>query len=247
MIKSKKETTDSIKIEWGGYEPNHIYNVDAYQAIKCFPDKSIDLIFTDPPYGIDAAGGVGGYGSSKDTARHYDSNTWDKQPPPKWFFEELLRVGKKIIIFGGNYFTDKLPVNGHWLVWDKISNIKFNNPFSDCELVWTNIKKNIVKKYIFIQQGFITEDKTEERVHPTQKPIKLMKEIIEDYSQEGDLVVDFFAGSGSIVVAAKELKRNYIGFELDSNYYKTAKDRLEGITQYERKVAGVKTLFDYED
>lgn len=231
----------------GGYKLNHIYNEDAFQAIKKLPDKCIDLILTDPPYGIDAAGGVGGFGCSRKKARHYQNNTWDNKTPPKWFFDELLRVGKNVIVFGGNYFTDKLPVNGHWLVWDKISNMNFKNPFSDCELAWTNIKKSIVKKYIFIQQGFINEDKSEERVHATQKPYKLMKRIIEDYSTEGDIVADFFVGSGSIIVAAKDLKRAYLGFELDDDYYKIAQDRLNGITQEERKFKklGIKTLFDF--
>lgn len=128
-----------------------------------------------------------------------------------------------------------MPVNGHWLVWDKIGNYNFENPYSDCELIWTNINQKKVKKYICIQQGYINECKNEERVHPTQKPLKLIKQIIEDYTKENDIVLDCFLGSGTTAKAAKQLGRHFLGFELNENYYKIAKDRLNGITQEDRK------------
>lgn len=227
------------------YKPNNIYNVDCYEAIKKIPDKSIDLILTDPPYGINADKGGGGFGSSK-THKHYEGR-WDNTTPSKDLFEQILRIGKKVIIFGGNYFTDKLPVNGHWLVWDKIGNYNFKNPYSDCELIWTNINKNIVKKYICIQQGFVNDDKSEERVHPTQKPLKLIKQIIEDYTQQNDIVLDCFLGSGTTAVACKQLNRQYIGFEINKQYFDIAQDRLNGITQQDKKLKenGIQTIFDF--
>jgi site-specific DNA-methyltransferase (adenine-specific) len=211
----------------GEYKLNEIYNEDSYEAIKKIPDKSVDLILTDPPYGINADMGVGGFGNSPKNAKKY-SGGWDNKTPSEDMFKELLRVGKKVIIFGANYFTDKLPLNGHWIVWDKVGEIKFNNPYSDCELAWTNVDKKIVKKYLNKQQGFINDG--DERVHPTQKPLRLFSEIIRDYSNENDIVADFFLGSGTTCVAAKELNRRYIGFEIDKEYYKIAKDRLNGIT-----------------
>lgn len=228
------------------YQPNNIYNVDCYEALKDLPDKSIDLILTDPPYGINADYGVGGYGASANTARHYEKG-WDNQTPNQEIFNEILRVGKKIIIFGANYFTNKLPCNGHWIVWDKTSNISFKNPFSDCELAWTNIPKQIVKKYICVQQGFINEDKSQERIHPTQKPLKLFKKIIEDYTNENDLVLDCFLGSGTTAVAAKETGRRYIGFEIDKHYFEIAQDRINGISQKDKKLKekGIMNLFDF--
>ena len=126
---------------------NKIILGDCINYLKYIPDKSIDLVLTDPPYGINADTGVGGFGSSPQSARKYDDK-WDSESPSKKVFDELLRVGKKVIIFGGNYFTDKLPQNGHWIVWDKVGEIDFKNPFSDCELCWTNIEKRIVKKYL---------------------------------------------------------------------------------------------------
>ena len=210
----------------GEYKLNEIYNEDSYEAIKKIPDKSVDLILTDPPYGINADKGVGGFGNSPKTAKKYIGN-WDNQTPTEELFKELLRVGKKVIIFGGNYFTNKIPVNGHWIVWDKVGETKFNNPFSDCELAWTNIEKKIVKKYLNKQQGFINDG--DERNHPTQKPLRLFTEIIKDYSNENDIVADFFLGSGTTCVAAKELGRQYIGFEIDKEFCDISKNRLKGI------------------
>ena len=202
---------------------NKIICGDCLEVLKGLPDNSIDLVLTDPPYGINADKGVGGFGSSK-TDRHYKDD-WDKQTPDKKYFDEMLRVSKNAIIFGGNFFTDKLPVNGHWIVWDKKGDIAFDNPFGDCELAWTNIDKKSVKKYTAIQQGFVTEEK--DRYHPTQKPLHLFKKILEDYSEEGMMILDPFLGSGTTAVACKQLKRNYIGIELSEEYCSIAKKRLE--------------------
>lgn len=235
-------------------EINNIYNVDCYEAIKFIPSKSIDLVLTDPPYGIGMSGGVisksgTSFGTSPQSTRLYDdkNNKWDEQTPSKEMFDELLRVGKKVIIFGGNYFTDKLPQSNHWLVWDKTGEMQVQNPFSECELIWTNIQeRNNVKKYFLRSQGFISDVK-DERVHPTQKPLELVKWIIEKYTNENDVVLDVFLGSGTTAVACKETGRNYIGFEIDENFYEIAKDRLNGITQQERreKEQGIMNIFDF--
>ena len=186
------------------------------------PDKCVDLVLTDPPYGIGADKGIGGFGSSK-TDKHYKDD-WDIKPD-KRYFDEILRIGKQVIIFGGNYFTDLLPVNGHWIVWDKTGGVRFDNPFSDCELAWTNIDKKSVKKYIVIQQGFVSEEK--QRFHPTQKPVSLFSGILNDYSKEDGLICDPFMGSGTMIIAARNLKRNYIGIEISPEYCKIAEQRLK--------------------
>lgn len=203
-------------------ELNKIIQVDCLEFMKTLPDKCIDLVLTDPPYGIGADKGVGGFGSSK-TDNHYKDN-WDSQTPSVEVFNEILRVGKKVIIFGGNFFTDKLSVNGHWIVWDKKGNIVFDNPFGDCELAWTNINKKSVKKYTVIQQGFVSEER--DRFHPTQKPVKLFSNIILDNTSESDIVFDPFLGSGTTAVACKQLKRNYIGCEISPEYCEIARKRL---------------------
>lgn len=196
---------------------------DSLEIMKTFPDKSFDLVLTDPPYGIGADKGVGGFGSSK-TEKHYSDN-WDSHTPPIEVFTEILRVSKTVIIFGGQFFADKLSANGHWIVWDKKGDIAFDNPFGDCELAWTNSSRKSVKKYTVIQQGFVSEEKT--RWHPTQKPVKLFSEIINDYTEEDARILDPFMGSGTTLVAAKQLNRNATGIEISEKYCEIARNRLK--------------------
>ena len=179
-----------------------IYNGDCLEVLKTMGDNSINLILTDPPYGINADKGATVFGNATAEAKVYNDD-WDKFTPTKEYFDEILRVGKKVIIFGGNYFTDRLPVNGHWIVWDKKGNIQFDNPFSDCELAYTNIKRQNVKKYTQIQQGFITQEK--ERFHPTQKPRELFIDILTDYNKDKGIVMDCFAGSFTTAIACEQL------------------------------------------
>lgn len=200
-----------------------IINADCMDILKQLPDKSIDLVLTDPPYGIGADKGTNGYGNSKN--RKYVSN-WDKETPQKEIFEEILRVSKNQIIFGGNYFADKLPLSKCWIVWDKVGENKFNNPFADVELAWTSYRK-VCKKYTCIQQGFINEDKDSARIHPTQKPVKLFEKIIADYSNENALVIDPFSGSGTTAIACHRLKRRFICIERDKEYWSKSCERLK--------------------
>lgn len=209
-------------------ELNKIHNIDCLEFMKTLPDKCIDLVLTDPPYGVGLANGtITTYGQSTDKGRKYEGN-WDSKTPPLEVFNEILRISKKVIIFGGNFFTDKLPVNGHWIVWDKKGDIAFDNPFGDCELAWTNINKKSVKKYKVIQQGFINEEKA--RYHPTQKPEHLFRQILEDYGEETDIIFDPFLGSGTTALACKNLKRNYIGCEISKEYCDIAEERLKSST-----------------
>lgn len=158
---------------------NKVIQGDCLEIMKTIPDKSIDLVITDPPYGKKASKGTNGFGSSKN--RRYKDD-WDNFIPTKEYFDEMLRISKNVIIFGGNYFAHLLPPSGCWLVWDKKGDIKFQNPFADCELIYTNFKKP-VKKYVFKQQGFIT-DSEDKRYHPTQKPSELVQKLIEDWSKD---------------------------------------------------------------
>ncbi len=195
---------------------------DCLEFMRAMPDKSVDAVITDPPYGIGADKGVGGFGASK-TDRHY-SGEWDNGVPSLAVFDEIARTSTLQIIFGGNYFTDKLRVNGHWIVWDKVGEMKFKNPFSDAELLWTSAKKNTVKKYVCIQQGFVSKER--ERYHPTQKPVELLRSILLDYTDKDDTVFDPFMGSGTTGVAAIQTGRNFIGCELDPEYFAIAEKRI---------------------
>ena len=202
---------------------NKVIQGDCLEVMKHIPDKSIDLILTDPPYGIKADKGIGGFGTSK-TDKHYKGG-WDNNRPSKEYFDEIIRISKQAIIFGGNFFADLLPQGNHWIFWDKKGDIKFQNPYSDGELIWTNVKLNTVKKIVFKQQGFIKDTK-DERYHPTQKPSELIQQLIEKYSKDGDIILDPFAGSGTTGVACKNLGRNYILMEKEPEYIDIINKRL---------------------
>ena len=206
-------------------ETNKIYCGDCLEIMKQIPDKSIDLVLTDPPYGVKMDKGFSGSdgfgGKGQPIARKQYADTWDSGRPAKEYFDEILRVGKKVIIFGGNFFADILPQSTHWLVWDKLNTMP---TFGDCELMWTNIERKSIKKITQEYNGLI--GKEQYRYHPTQKPVKLLSKILQEYSKEYDLVLDCFSGSGSTAVACKELGRRYIGIEISPEYCKIAEERL---------------------
>lgn len=203
---------------------NQVICADCLDIIKNWPDKCVNLCLTDPPYGISADKGSIGYGCTD--SRRYEGE-WDKTTPDKICFDEILRASKTTVIWGGNYFTDKLPVGTHWLVWDKVADIQFDNPFSDCELAWTSSNRSSIKKKTIIQQGFVSQEKT--RYHPTQKPVALGLWILENYSKPDDIILDCYCGSGSFLVAAKLLKRQYIGIDISPEYCKIAEERLNAV------------------
>lgn len=204
-----------------------IYQGDCYDILSSMESKSIDLILTDPPYGIGADKGVGGFGSSSHTAKSYHDN-WDIKPEKK-VFDQILRVSKNAIVFGGNFFTDMLPAGGHWIIWDKIGNIKFNNPYGQGELAWTNFDRKSTRKFTCIQQGFVSEEK--QRYHPTQKPTRLFTDILTTYldKQIKAIVLDPYLGSGTTCIAAKQLGLKSIGIEVSEQYCQIAKNRLQEV------------------
>ena len=205
---------------------NHIYQGDCLEVMKTFPDKSIDLVLTDPPYGVDMDKGFKGSRAFGGTGkpifnREYTGESWDNKRPSKKYFDELIRIGKKVIIFGGNFFADLLPLGTHWLVWDKLNTMP---TFGDCELLWTNIDRKSVKKYTYEYNGLI--GKEEWRAHPTQKPRGLLLKIITDYSDPHEIILDPFMGSGTTLEACKMLYRNFIGIDISPDYCKIAEERL---------------------
>lgn len=205
-----------------------LYNADCLDIMKTMPDKSVDLVLTDPPYGIKRDKGFGGFGGfGKPIARrNYVDGDWDKTKPEKKYFDEILRIGKKVFIFGGQFFTEFLPQNNHWIVWDKLNTMP---SFGDCELVWTNINRNSVKKYTVLWNGLI--GKEEARFHPTQKPLRILSYILRDYSTEQETIFDPYMGVGSTGVTCKESNRNFIGVELNKKYFDIAKRRIECTTE----------------
>jgi len=201
-----------------------IYNGDAMAGLKTLPDKSIDLILTDPPYGKRADKGTNGFGAAKN--RRYDGG-WDSKAPPPELFKEMFRVAKNLIVFGGNYFSNNLPPSNCWIFWDKKGDTAFQNPFADGELIYTTFKKP-VKRIVFRQQGFIRDSK-DKRYHPTQKPTELVQMLLEQFSEPGQVICDPFMGSGTTAVAAAKTGRHYIGWEIDPGYFDVCRERLDEI------------------
>ena len=200
-----------------------LYHGDCLEVMKELEAESIDLVLTDPPYGIKRDKGFEGFGGfGKKIARRQFEGDWDNDRPSKEYFEAILKIGKLSMIFGGNFFADILPQSKHWLVWDKLNTMP---TFGDCELIWTNSKRNSVKKYILEWNGLLGKEETRE--HPTQKPIKLLYMILRDYSKDTDLILDPFLGSGTTAVACERLGRKWIGIEISKEYCDIAVKRIE--------------------
>lgn len=221
-------------------ELNRIYQGDCLDLMRMMPDKSVDLVLTDPPYGIKesneknlARGGPVAFGGIKKKgipvpAQDYGHYEWDNFPPAPEYFNEIFRISKNQIIFGGNFFP--LPPTPCWIVWDKDNG---DNDFADCELAWTSFK-SAVRKFKWRWNGLLQEDMAhkEKREHPTQKPLPLMMWCLEKYSKPGMTVLDPFMGSGTTCVACKKLGRNYIGIEKEPEYIKVAEKRLEKVNNH---------------
>lgn len=207
---------------WKSDKPYKI--MDCLKGMKEIPDNSVDLVLTDPPYGINIAkNGIVGV-ESKAKLTNYGIQTWDNKTPDKIYFDEILRISKKSIIFGGNYFTDKLPKSKCWLCWNKL--IPKNFTKSQIELCWTNLT-SYSRIYDVIWNGMIRDRSSgdEKRYHPTQKPIKLFKMILKDFSNPNDIVLDPFLGSGTTLRACKETGRIGLGFEISTEYEKIIRRR----------------------
>ena len=204
---------------------------DSLEVMKELPDNCVDLVLTDPPYGIGVDAvmhkmGNTQYGKAAAPKTQYGKTNWDNKRPSQAEIDEMQRVSQDQIIFGGNYFADMLPPSSCWLVWDKQN---YDNAFADCELVYTSFEK-AVRKFSWMWNGMIQEimgkDK-EKRYHPTQKPVGLICQILKKYSKEGDTILDCYSGSGSISVAAVRMGRHFIGIEISEDYCKIAEKRIQ--------------------
>ena len=207
---------------------NKIIQGDCLEVMKTFKDKEFDVVITDPPYGIGISknGTVGG-GSKRGNAKDFGKSDWDNNIPTKEYFDEMIRISKNQIIFGGNYFIEYLTNSPCWLVWDKRGGVMPTRTFADGEIAWTSFKSPL-RIFRFIWDGMIQENmkNKEKRWHPTQKPLPLMKWIIENYTQPTDKILDPYMGSGSTLVASKELNRDCVGIEISPEYCKIAEDGL---------------------
>lgn len=198
-------------------ELNKIYQGDCLELMKQIPDKSIDLVLTDPPYGIKADKMQMGSGNHQ-----WDKtvSSWDNFIPSKEYFDEMFRVSKNQIIWGGNYFTEILKPSVDWLVWDKLNP---NMSFSEAEFAWVRQGKRI--------RIFKFYSASQKKQHPTQKPIQLFKWCIDKFSKENDIILDPFIGSGTTAIACLKTNRNFIGMELEPKYVDIANKRIAEFKQ----------------
>jgi len=191
--------------------------------MRQMPDKAFDLAICDPPYGIEYARGKNGFGDNANRPDRTETR-WDAKPPEQEYFDELRRVSVNQIIWGGNFFTDKLPVSKCWLIWDKVGETQAKNPFADCDMAWTSLNK-VVKKFTLRQIGFISDTQDGERIHPTQKPTELYQWLLTNYAKPGDTILDTHLGSGSSRIAAYDLGFDFTGYELDKDYFEAQERR----------------------
>jgi site-specific DNA-methyltransferase (adenine-specific) len=195
-----------------------ITNEDNMELMARYDDNYFDLAIVDPPYGINASEMTLGSGKNK---KYSKGKKWDNATPDKNYFKELQRVSKHQIIWGGNYFTDKLKPSRCYIFWDK--GIYADCDFADGELAWTNFDK-VLRIAKIRYKGFLGADKI--RIHPTQKPVKLYEWLLMNYAKEGDKILDTHLGSGSIAIACHNLGFELTACELDTDYYNAAIKRI---------------------
>lgn len=203
-----------------------VTNEDNMQLMARYPDKYFDLAIVDPPYGIGENGQRNLTGNrptkkwNNPKSQHYKSFD-DSKIPNKNYFNELIRVSKNQIVWGGNYFTEYLKPSKGWIVWDKQVDIKEH--LSMCELAWSSFDKKC-NKYEYLWAGFKKKHQVQ-RIHPTQKPVDLYKWLLDKYAKQGDKILDTHLGSGSIAIACHDYGFELTACELDTEYYEAAKKR----------------------
>ena len=197
-------------------------STDSDQVAKLMNGQKADMVFTDPPYGINIGNQSQGKGGGVAKKIDYGVNEWDKQIP----YDAInlsLSICDNVVLWGANYYAEKLPPSSCWIVWDKDNG---ETDFADCELAWTSFNKS-VKKFKWKWMGMIQEDmkNKEKRVHPTQKPVSLAEWTFKEF-KAGQNILDLFLGSGSTMVGSHNTKRVCYGMELDPKYCQVIVDRM---------------------
>ena len=189
-----------------------VYNADCMDIMKGYPDKYFDLAVVDPPYGIDVTKMNMG---SRKTVKPNKTKIWDSCIPNQLYFHQLFRVSKNQIIWGGNYFN--LEPTQCFIIWDKIQPENFSSAM--CEMAWTNFEKpaKIIRKRVVNSEA--------NKIHPTQKPVKLYEWLLKNYASEGDKILDTHLGSGSSRIAADKMGFDFYACELDSEYFEAQEKR----------------------
>lgn len=190
-----------------------LLHIDCMEYMAQIPDNFFHLAIVDPPYG---------WGKQISGRNVNGSTDWNVAPPPE-YFDELKRASKEQIIWGGNYFG--LPAHKHFIIWDKKQPIK---GFSRCEFAWSSLEKT-ADVFEYSYYGNINSDVV--RFHPTQKPVKLYEWLLSNYAKPGQRILDTHLGSGSSAIAAHYGGFDFVGCEIDEDYYRAAKQRFDNETR----------------
>ena len=209
------------------------YELHCGDCLEIMPTLGkIDAVITDPPYGESICRNAKSIGVAVQHSRKATEQTWDDSITDGAWIARAQAISQHQIIFGGNYYLDYLGSCRCYIVWDKRGTLP-DVPFAPTEWAWTSYGK-MPKKYTLINHGFISDVRDEKTGHPTQKPVQLMKWIIEDFTHPGDIILDPFMGSGSTGVAAMLTGRRFIGIELDATYFAIAQQRIEDAARQTR-------------
>lgn len=186
----------------------NLYHADCLDILPLIPDKSVDLVLTDPPYGIGIA--------SNPVRQLHEKMDWDNATPDKAVFDLMFSKSSNQVICGGNYFD--LPPTQCFLIWDKIQPEDFS--LAMCEYIWTSFKSpaKLYRRSVLEERG---------KEHPTQKPATLFKWILNKYSKDNDLILDPFSGSGTTAVACEDSNRRWICIEKEEKYCELSAKRIE--------------------
>lgn len=212
-----------------------LLHIDCMEYMASLPDKAFDLAIVDPPYGIGESGATNKSRGKLAVAKDYKPFAGgDLCAPNSDYFDHLKRVSRNQIIWGANHFIDGIHFMCNspcWVVWDKVNG---ESDFADCELAWTSFK-TAVRLFRFQWAGMLQGDmkNKEHRIRPTQKPVKLYQWLLANYAKEGCRILDTHLGSGSSAIAAHYGGFDFVGCELDEDYYKAACERFNNETAQE--------------
>ena len=212
----------------GAVPSSVVFNEDCVEGLKRFSDNYFDLAIFDPPYGLNISA-LSNYGESGGTDKRWNTNKkdfykpkeWDKNIPTAEYFEQLKRVSKNQIVWGWNYYVSYFNDCPSYIVWNK----EASGNYSDCEIAWCSIKgTNKIFKWLW--NGF-RKQQPEARIHPTQKPVALYDWILEQYGSDANLILDTHVGSGSSRIACNKAGKQFVGFEIDKDYYEAQEKRFK--------------------
>jgi len=207
----------------------NITNEDNMELMARYPDNYFDLAIVDPPYGIDRGGQIETFTKNpKHKRKKHDIKNWDNAIPTKEYFDELFRVSKNQIIWGANYFVEHLNKSSMgWIFWFKGQE---GLSMSDGEIAYSSFQK--ATRQVNLNRGLIAQQGGS--IHPTQKPTKLYRWLLENYAKQGDKILDTHLGSGSIAIACHDYGFDLTACELDKEYFDKAMQRIKNHTNQQK-------------